>query len=284
MKKLLYSFAVAAVALGFSGCKETWDENPVYTGHEGVIKADFLNNPAMQEMPIMITNENKIGTFLLTCSQPDYGYAAVATYKVQVSLTEDFAEMQEISQDFFDCAAIKPVNGDVAAAIEKLSGVQNEDDLPLPYQTVYMRLRSFIAQSPDNSQYISNVVKFDQVSADYLAIWVAGVPVNIYLRGGMNEWGSPAEWQFVTGKEENSWVLNNVTIEAGTEFKVADANWGDCNWGAGDDSVLTPGEEYLLNTGNNPGNLKVNATFTGNVQVRLDKGSYYLLLDPTPVK
>lgn len=280
MKKLIYSFAVAAVALGFSGCKETWDENPVYTGHEGVIKADFLNNPAMQEMPIMITNENKIGTFLLTCSQPDYGYAAVATYKVQVSLTEDFAEMQEISQDFFDCAAIKPVNGDVAAAIEKLSGVKTEEDLPLPYQTVYMRLRSFIAQTPDNSQYISNVVKFDQVSADYLAIWVADVPVNFYLRGGMNDWGTPEDWQFVTGKEENTWVLNNVTIAAGTNFKVGDPSWGDMNYGATEKLVI--GEELPLVY--NAGDINLPSDFTGNIQLRLDKGTYYLLLDPTPAK
>lgn len=283
MKKLLYSLAMMAVTLSFSSCKETWDENPVYRGHEGVIKADFLNEPALQELPIMITDANKTGTFYLTCSQPDFGYAAVATYRVQVSLKEDFPEAEtiEIQQDFFDCAAIAPVNGDVAGAIEKLSGVQTEADLPLPYQTVYMRLRAFLAQSPENSQYISNVVHFDNVSADYLAIWVSDVAVEIYLRGGMNGWGAPAEWQFKTGDEENTWVIKDVTIDGGTEFKVADSSWGDINWGAGDNGTVTPGEEYQLNTGDNPGNLKVENDFHGTVQVRLEKGNYYLLLDPT---
>ncbi len=84
--------AVAAVALGFSSCKETWDENPVLQGHEGTLTADFLNVPTLKDQPVMITNDNKTGTFHLTCSQPYYGYAAVATYKVQVSLTEDFAD------------------------------------------------------------------------------------------------------------------------------------------------------------------------------------------------
>lgn len=272
-----------AVALGFAGCKETWEENPVFVGHEGVVKADFLNNPALQDLPIMITDNNKAGSFLLTCSQPDLGYAAVATYRVQVSLKEDFPEneMIEIAQDFFDCSAITPVNGDVAAAIEKLSGVKTEADLPMPYQTVYMRLRAFLAQSPDNSQYISNVVCFNSVSADYLAIWVSDVPIDMYLRGGMNDWGAPSEWQFKTGEEENTWVIKNVTIPEGVEFKVADSSWGSCNWGAGDSNVVTPGDEYQLNTGDNPGNLMASGAFQGNVQVRLEKGNYYILLDPT---
>lgn len=283
MKKLIYSLAILAVALVFGGCKETWEENPVFVGHQGVVKADFLNNPALQDLPIMITDANKAGTFLLTCSQPDFGYAAVATYRVQVSLKEDFPENEtiEIAQDFFDCAAIAPVNGDVAAAIEKLSGVKTEADLPMPYQTVYMRLRAFLAQSPDNSQFISNVVRFENVSADYLAIWVADVAIDMYLRGGMNDWGASAEWQFKTGDEENTWVVKNVTIPDGVEFKVADSSWGACNWGAGDSNVVTPGDEYQLNTGDNPGNLKASGEFHGNVQVRLEKGNYYLLLDPT---
>lgn len=284
MKKIIYSLVMLAMALGFSGCKETWDENPVYVGHQGTIKADFLNAPALQNLPIMLTDDNKSGNFYLTCSQPDFGYAAVATYRVQISLKEDFPEneMIEIAQDFFDCAAIAPVNGDVAAAVEKLSGVRSENDLPIPYTTVYMRLRAFLAQSPENSQYISNVVHFDNVSADYLAIWVSKVPIDMYLRGGMNNWGSPAEWQFMTGEEENTWVLKDeITIAAGTEFKVADASWGSCNWGAGDNPVVNPGDEYELNTGNNPGNLKISNDFTGKVQVRLEKGNYYLLLDPT---
>lgn len=282
MKKIIYSLAIASIALGFSGCKETWDDNPVYKGHEGTVQADFLNIPAMQNLPLMITEDNKQGNFVLTCSQPDFGYAAVATYRVQVSYNQAFPEGEyiEINQDFFDCAAIAPVNGDVAAAIEKLAGVQDEHDLPLPYNTVYMRLRAFLAQSPDDSQFISNVVHFDKVSADYLAIWVADVPVEMYLRGGMNGWGAPAEWQFKTGAEENTWVVKNVTIDGGTEFKVADAGWGACNWGAGDNPTVTPGEEYELNTGNNPGNLKIESDFSGNIQLRLEKGNYYLLLDP----
>lgn len=272
--------AVAATAaLGLSSCSETWDGNPVYEGHDGVLKADFLNNPQLKDQYIMLTTANQDGSFHLTCSQPDYGYAAAAAYRVQLSLTEGFEKYEEISQAFYDCAQINPLNKDVAMALEKLSGVQTDDDLPLPYQTLYVRLRSEIPQSPANSQFISNVVSFKGVSADYLAIWVSGVPVNIYLRGGMNGWGAPAEWQFKTGPEENTWVLSNVTIEAGTEFKVADPEWGALNLGGGDVSDVKPGEKLALSGGGS--NLKIDEDFTGLIQLRLENGIYYLTLDPS---
>lgn len=281
MKKILLSAAVCTLALGFSSCSETWDDNPVLNTHEGEKTANFLNNPVMQDQTIMLTNGNKEGTFHLTCSQPDFGYAAVATYKVQCSLTEDFAKYEEISQDFYNCAEVNPVNGDVAAAIQKLSGVKTEADLPLPYQKLYMRLRAFVAQSESNTQYLSNVVSFAGVSSDYLAIWVSDVPVNIYLRGGMNNWGNDgltAEWQFATGADENTWVTPVVTIPAGTEFKVADSSWGSINLGAGAPQIVA-GEEYAL-AASDVGNIVMSADFTGVAHLKLEKGNYILTLDP----
>ncbi|MDE5814678.1 MAG: SusE domain-containing protein [Muribaculaceae bacterium] len=280
MKKIFLFCAVAA-ALGFSSCSETWDDNPVLKTHSGEVKADFLNNPVMQDQVIMITNENKEGNFHLTCSQPDFGYAAVATYKVQCSLTEDFANYEEIAQSFYDCSEINPVNADVAAAIEYLSGVKSEDDLPLPYQKLYMRLKAYVAQSESNTVYISNPVAFKGVSADYLAIWVADVPSNMYLRGGMNDWGADDDYRFVTGTEKDTWVISKtVTLAAGTEFKVADATWGSINMGSGDSGDIAPGEKFALNSGENPGNLKLTEDFTGLVHLSLEAGVYYLTLDP----
>jgi hypothetical protein len=280
MKKIFLMFAVAAVALGFSSCKETWEDNPVVKTHDGVATASFLNNPVMQDQPIMLTEDNQDGNFHLTCSQPDFGYAAVATYKVQVSLTEDFANYQEIDQAFYDCSQVNPMNSDVAAALEKLSGVKTEADLPLSYQKLYMRLRAYIEQTESNTTYLSNVVSFSAVSCDYLAIWVSDVPANIYLRGGMNDWGASEAYQFVTGPDENTWVVYNVTIPGGIEFKVADATWGSINLGSGDDWNVYPGVPYELSGGDSPGNLYMTEDFTGKAHLSLTKGVYTLTLDP----
>lgn len=286
MKKISLLFAVAVAALGFSSCSETWDDNPVIKTHEGEMKADFLNNPQMQDQVIMLTNDNKDGSFHLTCSQPDFGYAAVGTYRVQVSLTEDFAKFEEISQDFYDCGEINPLNADVAAILEKLSGVKTEADLPLPYQKLYMRLRAFVAQDEAHTQFLSNVVSFKGVSADYLAIWVSGVPVNMYLRGGFPEtggWEAIEKYQFMTGPEENTWVTNTITIPAGTEFKVADSSWGPCNWGGptGSTTDIAVDTPFTLNTNpadGGPGNIKMPAAFTGIAHLSLVKGVYTLTM------
>lgn len=286
MKKISLLFAVAVAALGFSSCSETWDDNPVIKTHEGEMKADFLNNPQMQDQVIMLTNDNKDGSFHLTCSQPDFGYAAVGTYRVQVSLTEDFAKFEEISQDFYDCGEINPLNADVAAILEKLSGVKTEADLPLPYQKLYMRLRAFVAQDEAHTQFLSNVVSFKGVSADYLAIWVSGVPVNMYLRGGFPEtggWEAIEKYQFMTGPEENTWVTNTITIPAGTEFKVADSSWGSCNWGGptGSTTDIAVDTPFTLNTNTadgGPGNIKMPAAFTGIAHLSLVKGVYTLTM------
>lgn len=285
MKKISLIFAVAVAALGFSSCTETWDDNPVMNTHEGEKTASFLNNPELQDQVIMLTDDNKDGTFHLTCSQPDYGYSAVVTYRVQCSLTEDFNKFEEIDADFYNCAEINPLNADVAAALEKLSGVQTDADLPLPYQKLYMRLRAFISRDEENTQYLSNVVSFKGVSANYLAIWVSGVPVNIYLRGGFPEasdWGAIAQYQFVTGPEENTWVTGTIDIPAGTEFKVADDSWGALNAGAGTaGDVVTPDVPLVIDNGDNPGNLHVDVAFHGYAHLSLVKGVYTLTLATT---
>lgn len=276
-------FAVAVAALGLSSCAETWDDPATLKTHQGTLTANFLNEPVMQNQPIMLTNNNQNGTFHLTCSQPDFGYAAVATYRVQCSLSKEFTTYEEIQQDFYNCAQINPLNADVAGVLEKLAGVKTEDDLPLKYQPLYMRLRAYVAQDEAQTEYLSNVVSFNQVSADYLAIWVAGVPIDMYLRGGMNEWGSPAEYQFMTGPEENTWVTNTITIAANTQFKVADASWGACNWGgpAGANTEIVVDEPFTLNTNpadGGPGNLIMPVDFKGVAHVSQVKGVYTLTM------
>lgn len=280
MKKILYSSLAIASVLGFSSCNETWDENPVLNGHTGTVQADFLNEPVLGETNLMLTTENQNGYFHLTASQPDYGFAAVATYRVQCSLTPDFTDYREINQDFYKCNEINPLNSEVAAALEYLSDVKTDADLPLPYQTLYMRLHAYIQQAPELTEYISNVVSFKGVSANYLAIWVADQPANLYIRGDMNGWGADSAYQFMTGTDENSWKTGVITINAGEGFKVADDSWGPVNLGSGDADQVTPGEAFTLNNDGSSGNLFVTSNFTGVAYLYLEKGVYTLILDP----
>ena len=290
--------AVAAAALGLSSCSETWDGNPVLETHQGVKEASFLNQPALQNEYIMLSSSNREGTFKLTCSQPSFGYAAVATYKVQVCLSNDFKDeirdeqdqivqeqnYIELKQDFFNCANINPLNHDMAAAVEKLNGVKYEQDVPIPYQKVFVRLRAFVAQDADHTQYLSNVVSYEHIGADYLAVWLVGEPADLYIRGGMNDWGATADWQFKTGEEEDTWVIENVTIAANVSIKVSTATWGTPNLGGNagenDDSQMIDANEKLAMTmGDNPGHMRLKEDFTGKVVLQLENGVYYITFD-----
>ena len=61
----------------------------------------------------------------------------------------------------------------------------------------------------------------------------------IYLRGGMNEWGAPEDWMFTT--EDGVTYYFDCTaphnIAMGTSFKIADADWGNVNYGAGGEVI-----------------------------------------------
>ncbi|MCM1036757.1 MAG: hypothetical protein NC406_05460 [Bacteroides sp.] len=281
-KSTIFCAALALTAALTTGCKETWDDNPVLKTHEGTVTVDFLNIPAMQQMPITLTADNQDGTFCLTASQPDFGYAAAAAYQVQVSFTEDFADYYEIPQRFYDLSDINPLNKDVAEAIENLAGVRTDDDLPLAARRVYMRLHAFVPQHEEGTQYLSNAVYYESIAIakGNLVVWLVGEHSGIFMRGGMNEWGSPAEWEFVSAADRNTYEIpGTVTIAKGTEFKVADSGWSSINMGAGADATVNIGKPYTLNGGDNPGNLVMGADFTGRAHLRIDGESYILTLD-----
>ena len=88
--------------------------------------------------------------------------------------------------------------------------------------------------------------------------------VQIYLRGTMNGWNSPADWQFTT-TDGDLYELKDVTIAQSDKFKVADANWGSINYGGANGMV--PGQSYTLFFNANDCDLAVD--FTGDVKFRL---------------
>lgn len=80
--------AAALAVFGMASCSE--DTDPVLQKPTEFV----LNVPAMQNQYIELANTSVVE---LVCSQPDYGYSAVAQYSAQMSLTPDFAEFREIT-------------------------------------------------------------------------------------------------------------------------------------------------------------------------------------------
>lgn len=283
-------FAALATAVAFSSCETSRDDNPVLATHEGEPVVNFLNDPVMQDQYIEFTTENEAGMLQLTCSQPEeYGYAASVRYKVQVSMTEDFADYRELNTLYPDCSDITPVNKDIAEAICDMLGIKEVTDIPEGYYPLYVRLRADIytelAELVPNTTYISNVVAFKHVRVNYLAVWVADIPQDLYLIGTMTDWSVNENFRFYTGPEKNTWVTRKITIAAGESFKVSPAAWNDKFNGeafnAGLNEVgITVGQPYTLFVNKDSSNIPLNENFAGIAQLEYKGGAYILTLIP----
>lgn len=204
MKKFIYLMTGVALAAGVSSCVDT--EKPVFQE-----PTEFtVNTPALQNEYLATTGdmEDK-STFVLTCSQPDYGFAAKANYNAQVSLTDKFvdevrdadnnvvtpANYVTLANQDINNAAMSLRTYDLAVAMCTLLGIDGEeswaDYLANDGKTdgfkIYMRATCEIAGVPGSFIASNNVVSYNNVSLSY-AVPTAGV---IWLIGDFNGFTAP---------------------------------------------------------------------------------------------
>ncbi len=297
--------ALIGMTIAFTACNESKDDHPILNPVPDGTTETFLNTPEMTNTSITFTKENANGYLHMTCSQPGkYGFAAPVSYEVEVSFDPEFKTpvvadapaSVKLMTSFSDCAEINPVNSELAGAICELSDVKDENNLPTPERTLYLRLVASMktagsfpnsdSGSYPNTTLVSNAVSIKSVSCAYLAISVPDQPTGIYLRGSMNGWGSPAEYEFLTtnvfgemliaGELKDGIYGHVVEMPAGTEFKVADSSWGAINLG-GDGAPFTVGTPYSLTGGDN---IKLTEDFYGSVTLTQKGGGYIVLFSP----
>jgi len=291
MKKITFLFAALASTMAFTSCDESKDDHPVLEPNEGVIVENFLNTPEMSNMSVELSADNQANTIHMTCSQPSYGYAATVRYNVEVSFDKDFATpvvpdapvSATLNTAFYDCSEINPTYGELATAMCNLLGIKNDKEIPTGYRDLYARLVANVevaggADLYPNTTYQSNVVKLTRANCTYLAIIVPGQPTGIFLRGGMNEWGAPAEWEFLTTDVANVSRIEYCKIPKGTEFKAADGNWASINLG-NSGAEFKVNEPYELLLDSNPGNLVMPVDFAGSVTLTFKAGKYTILFE-----
>ncbi len=281
-----------AALLTFSACNESKDDHPVLYPTDGVQTAHFLNTPEMANTALMLTEDNAQGYIHMTCSQPEgYGFAAPVKYEVEIALNSDFTTpavegcpaSTVLPTSFSDCAEINPINGEIATAIEEMLGVTNKNQIPLPYMPLYMRLHANIqtadGEPVDGTYYVSNTVTIKEVACDYLAIIVAGEGSGIYLVGSMSDgWSFLPEYEFLTTTEKGVYVIEDVSIPAGNEFKVADKSWSNPNCG-GNGAPIEFNKAYALDNGSNPPNIMMEKDFNGRVTLTQKGNSYTIFFE-----
>ena len=99
----------------------------------------------------------------------------------------------------------------------------------------------------------------------------------VYVRGTVNGWAGDAEtlapWKFTYVSEDDEAYTyyfdckDATTITTADEFKIADADWGAINYGAGGEAELD--EEMVWNYNDN--NTTVAADYTGTIEFVLSK-------------
>ena len=293
MKKLSILVASVAVALGFTSCETTHDDNPVLAAQDGVLEnVDYLNTPVMQNEYVLLTQENETASLNLTCSQPtEYGYAASVRYVPEISITEDFATSRLCSDNWSSvCSEIAITNRNVAEYMCEALGVQTAADLPQDYMPLYVRLVANLYTNQgaliEGHTIISNVVSFNYVKVGYLAVWVKDIPVDLYLVGTLNNWTTgDAALQFHTGAEKNTWETNKITIPAGSNFKVSPSSWNadfngaPFNAGTNGNSIAID-SDYELNVNKDSSDIPCPDEFNGIARITFTGGKYILRLIP----
>ena len=97
----------------------------------------------------------------------------------------------------------------------------------------------------------------------------------IYLRGGINSWAAVAEWEFI---DEGNGVYTLSDKEIYGQFKIADASWGDCDYGSASGTLALGEALELVSKG---GNITCAETFQCSkiTFTRLGDGTATLLLE-----
>ena len=165
MKKLNIYVLLLAGSLCWTGCGEDRDDNPVFQE-----PTEFnLNTPAQANEVYDLKNLSSIE---LTCTQPNYGYVASTTYKVQLSLEETFKEADEAAGTKVNYATLSPAYPlpelnidavDFAMALLDLWKASNDSaELPETPMPVYVRLNASLTNN-GAGQITSNVIELPKV-------------------------------------------------------------------------------------------------------------------------
>ncbi len=192
-KKIISLLASALAFFGMTSCSDDNDSNPVLD--ESAKPTTFvLNTPTMAEQYIELSADN---TVTLTWSQPNYGFAALATYAVQVGVVQADGSTtwcdDLLETTYTTCRA--DVNGEeIAMAINNADGFKSEEDYKdMGVRQIAMRVKAAILDGENVAipvtEITSNAVVFKMMKA-YKAI---KAPKKMYIIGQCSGWSEPAE-------------------------------------------------------------------------------------------
>lgn len=187
---------------GFSSCSE--DRDPVYQQPTEFV----VNVPVVQDQYIVLDEADEKATISLVCSQPNYGYSAIAHYGAEVSLTQDFTNFVAIESTKGTQASMLLSQYDIACAMTTLNGWSDESrPSSVDFQKLYVRATCEL-NKVEGSRIVSNIVCFNYIKP-YFAV---NKPGFVYLVG------TPSAWSVDAANAEEIYA-NWKLYEKDTEIK-----------------------------------------------------------------
>lgn len=86
----------------------------------------------------------------------------------------------------------------------------------------------FYLNQSSNNLCISNMRKLLALVAA-IVTGISAHATDIYMRGGMNGWTISDDWKFAT-TDNNIYHIDNVTISASDDWKIASEDWSKVRW------------------------------------------------------
>lgn len=190
MKKISILMGALALAGGFASCSD--DDTPALNTPESFV----LNTPPMADQYYELAPG---GTIALSCSQPDYGFVAAATYGVEMSLDKSEDNVYAIESNEPSQAAFTINQEAVAMGFCKLNGIETVDqwnELNPGYAPIYIRATAQLNKG-GVGLVKSNWIELKNVKP-YFAVPAPGF---IYLIG------TPSEWSMQLTETLKNWRL-----------------------------------------------------------------------------
>jgi hypothetical protein len=251
MKKLsiLTTFLLSILLMA---CDADRDSNPVINTN-GAPTSFTLNTPVQSAQYVDLENNS----ILLTWSQPNFGYNAIATYKVQVGLVQADGSIKWNEKDgkpefvlstYNTCKA--EVSGkNIAMEVNEIDGLDAiENYVDLGFREIAIRIHASInitsSEEVKGTSIFSNPVTFKNMRSYAVVKAAAG----IYLVGSPNSWPEPsagsaeklADWTLFETEIGNKIFHGIFEFEAGNlefRFYTALTGWDADSWGTQEDDA-----------------------------------------------
>ena len=192
--------------LAFTSCSDDNGSNPTLKKPTTFV----LNQPAVAGEVIDLSESESIK---LTFSQPDYGFPASVRYYVQLADNEAMNDLVEVKQIYTNTEIDLPTTtiANLLTEYYVVEKEQTEADFPKD-MPLYVRVRAIMVTANgnelENTQILSNVVKFDKIHLDYLLPPVE-LPTQLFAIGSYceNSWDGAVKFAQTNSNPQILWHM-----------------------------------------------------------------------------